>query len=42
VKQKLFVLTARNPEAGQHLSDSIENPIHDEKSLDFFGELDHE
>jgi hypothetical protein len=42
VKQQLFVLTAGNAEAGQHLSYSIENPIHDEKSLDFFGEPDHE
>jgi hypothetical protein len=42
VKQQLFVLTAGNPEAGQDLSDSIENPIHNEKIFDIFDERHHE
>jgi hypothetical protein len=42
VKQQLFVWTAGNPEARQHLSDSIENPIHDEKFFDIFGEPHHD
>jgi hypothetical protein len=39
---QLFVFTAGNPEARQHLYDSIVNPIDDEKVFNNFDESYHE
>lgn len=39
---QIFVFTAGNPEARQHLVDSIENPVGDEKVFDNFGETHYE
>ncbi len=38
----LFVFTAGNPEARQHLADTIENPIDDKSVFDCFDESHHE
>jgi hypothetical protein len=40
--RQIFVFTAGNPEARQHLVDSIHNPIDDEKVFDNFDESHHE
>jgi hypothetical protein len=39
---QIFVFTAGNPEARQHLVDSIQNPVDDEKVFDNFDESHHE
>jgi hypothetical protein len=39
---QIFVFTAGNPEARQHLADSIQDPIDDETVLDNFDEPHHE
>ena len=38
----IFVFTAGNPEARQHLVDSIQNSVDDEKVFDNFDEAYHE
>jgi 5-methylcytosine-specific restriction endonuclease McrA len=40
--RQIFVFTAGNPEARQHLVDSIQNPVDDEKVFDNFDESHHE
>jgi hypothetical protein len=40
--RQIFVFTAGNPEARQHLVDSIQNPIDDEKVFGNFDESHHE
>jgi 5-methylcytosine-specific restriction endonuclease McrA len=40
--RQIFVFTAGNPEARQHLVDSIQNPIDDEKVFNNFDESHHE
>jgi hypothetical protein len=40
--QQIFVFTAGNPEARQHLAHSIQNPVDDGKVFDNFGEPHHE
>jgi hypothetical protein len=39
---QIFVFTAGNPEARQHLVDSIQNPVDDEVVFDNFDESHHE
>jgi hypothetical protein len=40
--QQIFVFTTGNPEARQHLADSIQNPVVDGKVFDNFDEPHHE
>jgi hypothetical protein len=40
--RQIFVFTAGNPEARQHLVDSIQNPVDDEKVFDNFDDHHHE
>jgi hypothetical protein len=40
--RQIFVFTAGNPEARQHMVDSIENPIDDAVVSDNFDEAHHE
>ena len=39
---QIFVFTAGNSEARQHLVDSIENPVDEEKVFDSFDAAHHE
>jgi hypothetical protein len=39
---QIFVFTAGNPEARQHLVDSIQNPVDDEVAFDTFPQSHHE
>jgi hypothetical protein len=39
---QIFVFTAGNPEARQHLEDSIENPIDDDTVFSSFASADRE
>ena len=40
--RQIFVFTAGNPEARQHLVDSIQNAVDDEKVFDNFDDQHHE